>query len=53
MNTKTEVWNGHEIRFVEKEPGEWWAVAADVASALDYALATNISIPLYISDINE
>ena len=36
MNIKTELWNGHEIRFVEKEPGEWWAVAADVAIALDY-----------------
>lgn len=34
MNTKTEIWNGHEIRFVEKESGEWWAVAQDVTSAL-------------------
>lgn len=32
---KTEIWNGHEIRFVERVPGEWWAVLADVASALD------------------
>jgi prophage antirepressor-like protein len=32
---KTELWNGHEIRFVEKD-GEWWAVAADVAAALGY-----------------
>lgn len=32
---KTESWNGHEIRFVERVPGEWWAVLADVASALD------------------
>lgn len=31
---KTEVWNGYEIRFVEKE-GEWWAVLADVTGALD------------------
>lgn len=31
---KTEIWNGHEIRFVERVPGEWWAVLADVASAL-------------------
>lgn len=30
---KTEVWNGHEIRFVEKD-GEWWAVLKDVCSAL-------------------
>lgn len=31
---KTEIWNGHKIRFVEKTPGEWWAVLADVANAL-------------------
>lgn len=36
MNIKTENWNGHEIRFVERDPGDWWAVAADVASALGY-----------------
>lgn len=36
MQIKTENWNGHEIRFVEKEPGEWWAVAADVSGALGY-----------------
>ncbi len=34
---KTEVWNGHKIRFVEIT-GEWWAVAKDVASALNYAI---------------
>lgn len=33
---KIENWNGHDIRFVEKEPGEWWAVVKDVADALDY-----------------
>lgn len=33
--TKTETWNGHEIRFVEKEPGDWWAVLADIAKALE------------------
>lgn len=33
---RTENWNGHIIRFVEKEPGDWWAVAADVAAALGY-----------------
>lgn len=33
---RTENWNGHEIRFVEKSPGDWWAVAADVATALGY-----------------
>ena len=37
MNTKTETWNGNEIRFVEKEPGEWWAVAQDISCALDYS----------------
>ncbi|ABO51132.1 BRO domain protein [Desulforamulus reducens MI-1] len=36
MNVKTEIWNGHKIRFVEKEPGDWWAVAADIAKALEY-----------------
>jgi len=32
---KTENWNNHQIRFVEKY-GEWWAVAKDVAEALGY-----------------
>lgn len=36
MNIRTENWLGHEIRFVERVPGEWWAVAADVAKALKY-----------------
>lgn len=31
---KTEVWNGHSIRFVEKD-GEWWAVLNDVCNALN------------------
>jgi len=35
MSIKTETWNGHEIRFVEKEPGDWWAVLADIAKALN------------------
>ena len=39
---KIEVWNGHEIRFVEKD-GEWWAVAKDVAAALGYQLPTNMT----------
>ncbi|SJX71648.1 Phage antirepressor protein [Enterococcus faecium] len=30
---KTEIWNGHTIRFVEID-NEWWAVAKDVAEAL-------------------
>lgn len=32
---KTEIWNGHKIRFVENN-GEWWAVGKDVAQALGY-----------------
>lgn len=35
MNIRVENWNGCEIRFVEKESGDWWAVAADVCRALD------------------
>lgn len=31
---KAEIWNNHEIRFVWHD-GEWWAVLADIASALD------------------
>lgn len=34
---RTELWNGHAIRFVEKEPGEWWGVAFDIAKALGYS----------------
>lgn len=34
MNIRTEIWLGHTIRFIEKVPGEWWAVAVDVAEAL-------------------
>lgn len=30
---KTEIWNGHIIRFVDIND-EWWAVAKDVAEAL-------------------
>ena len=30
---RTELWNGHPIRFVERD-GEWWAVATDVCKAL-------------------
>jgi len=35
LKIKTEIWNGHEIRFVECK-SEWWAVAKDVANALGY-----------------
>nr|WP_308743107.1 BRO family protein [uncultured Anaerocolumna sp.] len=34
MKIKTELWADHEIRFVEKD-GEWWAVLADIAKALN------------------
>ncbi|SQH27795.1 Bro-N domain-containing protein [Streptococcus pyogenes] len=31
---RTETWNGYTIRFVEHN-GEWWAVLANIAKALD------------------
>ncbi|MCL1789913.1 MAG: phage repressor protein [Peptococcaceae bacterium] len=31
---RTEAWDGHDIRFVEIIPGDWWAVLADIAGAL-------------------
>ena len=34
---------GHAIRFVEKEPGDWWAVLADVCNALDLGDPTVIA----------
>ena len=36
MNIRIETWLGHEIRFVEVSPEEWWGVATDIASALEY-----------------
>lgn len=36
---KTEIWNGFPIRFIEKEPGDWWAVAQDITDALGFAQA--------------
>lgn len=33
-NIRIEIWKGHEIRFVEVSPGEWWAILADVANAM-------------------
>lgn len=35
---KEEVWCGHEIRFVEKDR-EWWSIAKDIATALDFSNA--------------
>lgn len=37
---RTEIWNEHEIRFVEVD-GEWFAVARDVAEALGYKDTVN------------
>lgn len=37
---KTEIWNGHIIRFVEID-NEWWAIAKDVARALGYKKSEN------------
>ncbi|AOK88509.1 Bro-N domain-containing protein [Paenibacillus polymyxa] len=34
MNIRIENWMGHEIRFVEKTLGDWWAVAVDVTRVL-------------------
>ncbi|OMG45205.1 phage repressor protein [Paenibacillus macerans] len=31
---RVENWNGHDIRFVEVSPSDWWAVAVDVTKAL-------------------
>nr|WP_206106268.1 BRO family protein [Paenibacillus dendritiformis] len=43
MNIRIENWNGHDIRFIEREAGEWWAVAADVAKALGYRMASDMT----------
>lgn len=32
-NAKTELWNSHEIRFVQRN-GEWWAALKDITNAL-------------------
>ena len=40
MNTKTDTWNDFTIRFIEREPGEWWAIGKDIADALGYAKAS-------------
>lgn len=41
-NIKVENWLGNEIRFVEVN-NEWWAVAGDVAKALDYDRTNRLS----------
>ena len=50
MNIKVEIWNGHEIRFVEKVPGNWWAVAADTTKAL---AISNVTMALRRIDPND
>ncbi|SMO54324.1 BRO-N domain-containing protein [Melghirimyces algeriensis] len=42
MDIKIEKWNDHEIRFIWHN-GEWWAVAKDVAKALDYKHAPHMA----------
>lgn len=46
---KTETWNGHNIRFVEKD-GEWWAVAADVCAALELTQVTRALSRIWAED---
>lgn len=46
MDIRTEIWNGHEIRFIETTPGVWQAVGPDVARALDYQ-RTNDAIRMH------
>ncbi|WP_340389494.1 BRO family protein [Paenibacillus sp. FSL E2-0151] len=43
MTIKIENWNGFGIRFVEISPDEWWAVAKDVAEALGYRMASDMT----------
>jgi prophage antirepressor-like protein len=38
---KIENWNGHDIRFIWHK-NDWWAVAADVANALNYSQTANM-----------
>lgn len=42
MNARTENWLGHDIRFVEKTPGDWWAVLDDLTKALGLGQASPI-----------
>lgn len=37
MNMKVEQWSGHAIRFVEVKQDEWYAIAKDIAEALQYS----------------
>ncbi|MFD1425468.1 BRO-N domain-containing protein [Kroppenstedtia sanguinis] len=42
MNIKIEKWSSYEIRFVWHD-NEWWAVAKDVAEALGYRMASDMT----------
>jgi len=42
VDIRTESWLSHTIRFVERTPGDWWAVATDVAKALGYKHAPHM-----------
>lgn len=42
LQVRTEKWSEYEIRFVEKDPGEWWAVAEDIAKPLGYSRSRNM-----------
>lgn len=46
---KTECWNGHHIRFVEKD-GEWWAVLKDVCNALTLSNPTVVANRIDVSE---
>lgn len=43
MNIRIENWMGYDIRFVEIEPEDWWAVAKDIADALGYKETTQMT----------
>lgn len=42
MDFVTEMWKGHQIRFIFHKD-EWWAVAKDVAKALGYRMASDVT----------
>lgn len=43
MDSRTENWMGHSIRFVELAASEWAAVSKDVSDALDYRDANSMT----------
>ena len=40
INIKIEIWNGHGIRFVEINPGDWHGIAVDICKALNLTQVT-------------